>query len=71
MAAYLHYGGEELNRHDTKHVVCTLKHAQGCREARGCLFFRSWVAMVCLLTEGRDAVREPVYADANETPAGQ
>ena len=55
----------------THGVVCMLKRAQGCREARGCLFFRSQVAVVCLLTEGRDAVREPMYVDANETPAGR
>ena len=51
-------------------VVCMLKCTQGCREVRGCLFFRSRVAVVCLLTEGRDAVREPVYVDTNETLAG-
>ena len=59
-------------------VVCTLKCTQGCRgvvrrrcpEVRGCLFVRSRVAMVCLLTEGRDAVRESMYANENETLAG-
>ena len=58
-------------------TVCTLKCTQGCRgvvlrrclEVRGCLCFRSRVAVVCLLTEGRDAVRESVYANANETLA--
>ena len=29
------------------------------------------MAMVCLLTEGRDTVGEPMYANASETLASQ
>ena len=29
------------------------------------------MAVVCLLTEGRDAVRESMYTNANETPASR
>ena len=56
--------------------VCWSAH-EGCREAvrrsclevRECLFLRIWAAVVCLLTEGRDAVRESVYVNADETLA--
>jgi len=61
--------------------VCISVH-RGCRgvvcgnwpEVRECylnLLPRGWLTVVCLLAEGRDALGEAVYANANKTLVGQ
>ena len=53
------------------HEGCREVIRRSCPEVRECLFFRSQVAVVCLLTEGRDTARESVYVNADETPASR